>query len=457
MGGNEKESKDENNKPNERSYKGNGQSVVHPSAVILVKNQETRVVIDTLSSSNYIGSELISKLNLKPKRKERRDIEQMFGDVSKLVEIYEVELQSKSKDFHMTMECINIERDIITQLPNPEIAELKKKQPQLRRIRFSEEDSKDSKAKLLPVQILLGVSDYNRIRIQSAPVIGRYPDYPVAEQTKMGWILSGGKTIGSAREFCHLTMTGQEQFEKLCRIDVLGIKDDHEPDFNHEVFKSQISSMENNHYSTKLPWKVKHAELPDNKLLSTARLRSTTRKLEKMEKLTDYHTIMCDQLSSGILEEAPEEPTGAVVHYIPHSPVFRDSATTPLRIVYDASARAGPHLPSLNDCLETGPNLLPKIFEILLRNRFRRYVIVGDIQKAFHQIEVDPTDRDAQRVLWYDDLQQRTVKEYRFTRVIFGATSSPYILGATIEKHVDDHKNGVSETTITSLKQDTCR
>ena len=75
---------------------------------------------------------------------------------------------------------------------------MKKKHPQLRRIGFSEENSK---AKLLPVQILLGVSDYNKIRMTEAPVIGRYPDYPVAEQTKLGWILSGGRTIGSAREF----------------------------------------------------------------------------------------------------------------------------------------------------------------------------------------------------------------------------------------------------------------
>ena len=80
---------------------------------------------------------------------------------------------------------------------------------------------------------------------------------------------------------------------------------------------------------------------------------------------------------------------------------------------------------------------------------------MGDIQKAFHQIHLDPSDRDAQRVLWYDDLKKGSVKEYRFTRVIFGATSSPYILGATIEKHIEDHANGVSETTLASLRNDT--
>ena len=125
------ETKDAESEPRERSYKGNGQTVVHPSALATVDGKEVRVVIDTLSSSNYIGSELISKLNLKPKRKERRDIEQMFGDVSKLVEIYDIELQSKAKDFKIKVECINIERDIITQLPNPQIRKLKKVQPKL--------------------------------------------------------------------------------------------------------------------------------------------------------------------------------------------------------------------------------------------------------------------------------------------------------------------------------------
>ena len=97
-----------------------------------------------------------------------------------------------------------------------------------------------------------------------------------------------------------------------------------------------------------------------------------------MDQLEAYHKIMVEQLETGILERAPAIQTGPVVHYIPHSPVFRpESKTTPLRIVYDASAKAGPQLPSLNDCLETGPNLLPHIFEILLRNRFRRFIIVG--------------------------------------------------------------------------------
>eukprot|EP00794_Sanderia_malayensis_P012513 gene12513-13797_t len=41
--------------------------------------------------------------------------------------------------------------------------------------------------------------------------------------------------------------------------------------------------------------------------------------------------------------------------------------------------------------------------------------------------------------MWYNNLEERKPAEYRFTRVIFGAASSPYILGATLQKHVSDY------------------
>ena len=63
-------------------------------------------------------------------------------------------------------------------------------------------------------------------------------------------------------------------------------------------------------------------ELPSNKELALARLRSTTRKLEKMGKLEEYNKIMQDQIDEGILEEVPEQQTGDIIHYIPHQAVI---------------------------------------------------------------------------------------------------------------------------------------
>jgi len=46
-----------------------------------------------------------------------------------------------------------------------------------------------------------------------------------------------------------------------------------------------------------------------------------------------------------------------------------------------------------NDCLEKNPNLTPHVLDILVK--FRTYLtgLLADIDKAFHQIEIDPCDQ----------------------------------------------------------------
>ena len=110
-------------------------------------------------------------------------------------------------------------------------------------------------------------------------------------------------------------------------------------------------------------------------------------------------------------------------------------------MVYDCSAKKNAQVPSLNDCHEVGPALQPRLVDIMIRNRMKRHCIVGDVKKAFIQIRVKEEDRDAQRILWYDNLEERNIIEYRLTRVIFGAGPSPYILGATLQKHVSQYKD----------------
>ena len=242
--------------------------------------------------------------------------------------------------------------------------------------------------------------------------------------------------------------SSHNEFAQMCSQEVLGLKDmENVRDSFHEDFIDQLKRLEDGTYCTKLPWKPNHASLPSNKELTVGRLRSVTRKLERMQRLEEYHTVMEQQLEEGIIEVVPEIPTGEAIHYIPHHPVIRDQAeSTKMRIVYDCSAKANSQVPSLNDCLEVGPPLQPMIFDILLRNRLSLLCITGDIQKAFLQIKVDPKDRDVLRLLWYENLDSRTVTEYRYTRVIFGSGPSPYILGATLKKHVSQYTEKFPDT-----------
>ena len=72
---------------------------------------------------------------------------------------------------------------------------------------------------------------------------------------------------------------------------------------------------------------------------------------------------------------------------------------------------------------------------------------IVDIKQAFLQIEIDPVDRDALRFLWVKDIKADIpeLQELRFTRAIFGAGPSPYILSATIRHHLQKYSDEDAE------------
>ena len=171
------------------------------------------------------------------------------------------------------------------------------------------------------------------------------------------------------------------------------------------------------------------------------------RRLEKdPDILKEYGKIREEQLQAGVIEKVAELENAPRVHYLLHQAVVRkETATAKVRVVYDASSKESKSVACLNDCLHVGPLLTPLLYNILLRFRENRVVLVGDIEKAFLNVEVNPEDRDCLRFLWVEkppDLSQVVV--YRFCRVVFGLNTSPFLLNATLRHHVKRHENSDS-------------
>ena len=125
-----------------------------------------------------------------------------------------------------------------------------------------------------------------------------------------------------------------------------------------------------------------------------------------------------------------------MVTYLPHREVLRpDKITTKLRVVFDASAKY-PNGVSLNDVLYKGPCLNPLLFDSLLTFRSHPIAMCADIEKAYTQIEVDPKHRDFMRFLWYKDpfAENPEIQTFRFTRIIWGVTSSQFLLNGCVRK-----------------------
>ena len=115
-----------------------------------------------------------------------------------------------------------------------------------------------------------------------------------------------------------------------------------------------------------------------------------------------------------------------------------------MRIVFDASAKDSDKV-SLNGVMLNGPNLNPEVPAVLIRFRMRRYALIGDIEKAFLQLSLANEQRDLTRFLWEDPLTNSTIV-FRMTRVLFGATASPFLLAATLQHHIMSMEHEHRET-----------
>ena len=100
----------------------------------------------------------------------------------------------------MVVPCINAEKEVLTYLPNPNIPELRKKNTQLKRILFADENTfKD----YLLVHVILGVTDYQKIKTKEPIIVRKHPEsHLFTEFIKLGCTLAGKQ--GASGTFAEL-------------------------------------------------------------------------------------------------------------------------------------------------------------------------------------------------------------------------------------------------------------
>ena len=99
--------------------------------------------------------------------------------------------------------------------------------------------------------------------------------------------------------------------------------------------------------------------------------------------------------------------------------------------------------------MKSGPSLTPLLSHVLLRFRSFNYVTIGDLEKPFIQISISPEDRNFVRFIWLKDInnldldnfENNELIEYRSCRDLFGLTCPPFLLTATVRKHLNQYSN----------------
>lgn len=384
-----------------------------------------RVLFDSGSQRSFVTAKTARNHGLGIVRKEWVAIN-TFGQVVKesgLMEVVQFDIMPLRADRSLRLEAYVVPE--ISNISNKHVEIVKNHYPHLRDLWFS--DVCQTKEELV-IDLLIG--SHYLWEFQRGRTIQGESEEPVAVETELGWVLSGPlKRKGSNSEqevsvnfVAHDSLAiAKDSLEgavnQLWDLESLGIKPSDEV---HESFESDISFTDGR-YSVKLPWKQGHEPLPSNYANSLSRMKSQIKRLKREpEVLTEYDSIIKDQLSSGVIESVTELERACKVHYLPHQAVIRkDAETTKLRIVYDASAKEDKNETSLNDCLHTGPSFTPLLFEILVRFRENRVALVGDIEKAFLNISVNVNDRDCMRFLWVDDVCDSNWSCFWIERVAF--------------------------------------
>ena len=238
------------------------------------------------------------------------------------------------------------------------------------------------------LHMLIGMDNYFKF-VQGQKVT----DGVYAVPSNLGTIIKGiipfsdkrsNSTVTTVLEIATSTHESEDLIHKMWDLDSVGIK---EPLDDHNLacrkFKESVV-FSNGTYEASVPWADEKVELQSNKSLASQRLKSNWKYLLKDPiKLSRYDDVIREQLELGYIETVPgDRPVSERVHYLLHHCVHKDSKTTPLRIVFDCSAKQDKSKRSLNECLLTGPPLINDLISVLLKFRLRQFVCSADIEKS---------------------------------------------------------------------------
>ena len=257
------------------------------------------------------------------------------------------------------------------------------------------------------------------------------------------WVLSNEPTPYVGHYTCaRIVCESKPELEltELWDLERIGITQENLSPSERETVSIVRSSLEKSEkgYIVRLPFKDE-SRPSVNYRNAKGQLNSLIQRVSHDENLAkQYDEIVNTYLEKNFIEEIPNEPIAG--HYLPHHPVFKKSATTPVHIVFNASSKPTDGI-SLNDCLLTGPSLTAKLHDILLTFRQGKFAITADISKAFHRIIVNEQDRDYLKFLWFN-LETEEQRTFRLHVGMFGATCSPYLLQETLQTHLSENMAG---------------
>ncbi|XP_045451572.1 uncharacterized protein LOC123660559 [Melitaea cinxia] len=287
------------------------------------------------------------------------------------------------------------------------------------------------------IDLLLGADVYSSIIMGG--IIKENDNMPIAQQTRLGWIL-----CGSVKSYnCNVIMVDLDSIHKFWSIE--DINENEEMSFEDyqclQKYKETTFRQSDGKYVVRLPL---HSDADEKLGLSEptacAQFYQLERKFDKNKNLTyNYKQFINEYINLGhmhLITKANMTP----LYYMPHHAIERpDSITTSLRVVFNASGKTTSGV-SLNDVLYRGPNLQQELLILVLKWRQYKYAFTADLEKMFRQIILHPDDQRYQCIVWRDNSNQ-PLNRYQLNTVTYGTKSAPFLAMMTLKQLAIDERH----------------
>ncbi|XP_055714803.1 uncharacterized protein LOC129808922, partial [Phlebotomus papatasi] len=413
-----------------------------PSVQVLVTGQDglkykCRALLDSCSQTNSVSRNFANKLALPLKDSHVGAIKGIGSICTNTPQSITAEIEDKNNIISMVLEFLVLEH-ITDDQPAVEV----KIQYQIpSHVTLADPDF----GKPGPIDMLLGADVFMSV-LRSRKVAGS----PTLQETAFGYIVAGcfeshSESISSISRLITCLCATEDtslntQMEKFWTLEEVKAQKplSVEEQKCEAHFALCTSRNSEGRYVVRLPTREDLQNLGDSRYLAEKRFRCIERRLQRDENLyIQYRDFMRQYESLGHMRKLPEgytSPKPAV--YLCHHPVIKESTSTPVRVVFDASAKTTSGK-SLNSVLLVGAKTQDDLFEILLRFRQHNVILKADIQKMYRQIIIHEEDQNMQRILWRETPQQ-PLQTYLLSTVTYGTASAPFLATRCLQQLVTD-------------------
>jgi hypothetical protein len=226
-----------------------------------------------------------------------------------------------------------------------------------------------------PIDLLIGADLFYEIL---RPGRRTHPgNYPVVQETVLGWKLSGRTPAVTTTSDTQRTLLVREDNSLEINLNRFWELESVEPSTMtpeqqacEENFLTHTSQQQDGRYIVRLPIKGEPNQLGTSRLSAESRLHGIERRLERDPELkVQYHNFMKEYENLGNMEPVNSQEGKNTCYFLTHHPLFKETnSTTRTSVVFDGGAKSSNGM-SLNYILQVGPTVQQDLYSIVLRFR----------------------------------------------------------------------------------------